>query len=373
MGSIASSLIFLISWQESPPTAEQIEERVLAHRRAIKSGQVELTSTAWLKRRSADEITYRRTTTVWFDGKRIRGDRIRPYDQTRPGADGSTFREVSCFADGKHFFYTDVVPPGGGSVVVHITDRAKKEKDPLWQVVDPRLIGLAPDASTELTKYHDEFVLLRKDRQPPELGEDVVSGLPAYRLTYRRMDHYVYKYWVVPERGFSVVKLEETRPDGSLESRLECEIELHQKSGEWFPKSAKFERLPSPRGGTRYGEELAVTVVQLNEPVADEVFTLKGMDIPKGQHVSSEGNDTVGGLIWNGKEVVAAEARLELPPDQDSSATGAQRWYLAASLFLAVLASVAIWKVMPQRRSVAGDLTESTNQLKKDNARGRQE
>ncbi len=348
LAACALGLLVRGSQQVDLPTVEWIEEKVLSQRRSIVSGKVELDSEFSL-RSGSRESPLRTKTTIWFEGQKIRGDRVRQNHEGSGGVSSSPYREISCFVGEKHIFWTDQSFPGGGAAVVRIFDRTRIKANSPMRVPDPRMVGLVPDASSELVKYHYEYILQRKDRHTPEVRKAVLRDVPCYEVSYRRLDDFIVQYWVAPQQDYGVIQMEEKRKDGTPITRLECELGLHEPSGLWFPRKAVFEAIPSTSNSTTYSEEVLLTVVALNEAINPEIFSLKGMDIPPGKHVSTDAREPPGGLVWNGIDVVPAQASPPVP--KTTGGTTNQLWLFAASLVLAVAASLGLWKYLSAQRT----------------------
>jgi hypothetical protein len=110
--TLAALLAGLFGGAAGAETATEIENHILAARRAIRSGNVVLNSVA-----GEQDFNTTFETTVWFDGDKIRGDK-RILQKSSPLDSRSRYTEVSCFGcfgSDMHVSYSDrKLPDGGG-------------------------------------------------------------------------------------------------------------------------------------------------------------------------------------------------------------------------------------------------------------------
>ena len=98
--------------------------------------------------------------TIYFSGKKIRQDTKRRYDVVPKGADGPDYIETSCFGNNEHISYSNQIMPDGGTMVLAIRDPHKIKVEAAFEVVDPRIVGMAPlECELSSRMFHlDSFI-----------------------------------------------------------------------------------------------------------------------------------------------------------------------------------------------------------------------
>lgn len=319
------------------PRAVEIEKRAVDYRRSIQRGHVVFDQKTYdADHDSPDRV---RTTTLWFDGNRIRSDVQLSY-----GPSNSPHREVTCMGCERaqqYLFYTFEKKPGG--VFALSLSEVKARNDPrIKQFLDLRMLGMAPDSSPNLVKYHLESFLLRADRKPPKLKKDTWQGKDCWLVTYADLQFDgTHRTWIVPEYGHSVVRMEwewAGRQGERVVDAVESEYQRFGPSGTWYPNRCVYMRTS---GGKPVEKEVVgVKVVSLNEPLPEEAFTLAGIGIPAYTPVSGP-PDPRGPLVWDGKELIPEVVAAR---NQYAANARVRTWILFGNAVLfAGIAALLLW------------------------------
>jgi hypothetical protein len=296
----------------------------LEQRRAIKSGQVELNS-----RFRENGVSLNTVRTVYFDGRKLRGDLQREYLDRPPGAPPQ-YTDVSCYGcfGDLHVHCTDRIPDGGGRFAVSITDPELVDVN-LVYVPDPRHLGLIPLDLFMMRHFNMEMVVGAVGSAEAQVVDDAIAGRQCWRTEYKLDEGSTARVWISPECDYSVLRVEYAFKHDRLEylDRVDSIVSKKDGVGVWFPESCKYRRTEFGKSGevvTRE-EDLAIKVVQLNQPVDPMVFSLQGISILReGAYlhwVSKRARPGPGELQWNGSGFQAPIAVRSEPPEGRSRTT----------------------------------------------------
>lgn len=227
-------------------------------------------------------------------------------------------------------------------VAYHLSgDRNVTLRDPhrLWrtEAFDPRLIGIAmsssghryPGGPEKALGPHDAWKTVGTESH--ESGEVIILEKTVAQVTDR--------LWVVPQRQYFIERRETT--GGAHEYVLQAEAARF--SGVWFPKRVHLRRLVHDQ--LQSDEVVEITAAELNVPVADEVFSLAGLEAPVGAEVvDARTSQSLG--VWDGERVSPfpppSGPAIDMPPI--GATTNWNRCLWAASAVLGVLALGLVWR-----------------------------
>jgi hypothetical protein len=281
------------------PTVAEVEKQVLDHRRSIQRGELVFQSKTYTDGAPARE----RVTRIWFEADAMRCDVTLRYDPNE-----HPHREIygrNCEKEGHDLNYSEQKFPGTTLALGLHKGDASGRGNASHMMLDPRLLGMAPDSSPNLVKCHLDSFVGRRERKPPTIRQASWKGIDCWLIEYTILQGRSVRIWIDPRRGPSVVRLEfegisrEQRP---LVDSVESDLREYSPSGMWYPQSCVYERHID--GKLVEKEVVDVEVVSLNEPLDPEVFRLAGMRIPG--HLPITGLDSPIGkeLWWNGEEIV---------------------------------------------------------------------
>lgn len=330
-----------------PANIGEVEAKVLANRRAIKSGRVILES----KVREGDFST-EYSWTIYFTGKEIRQDTKRRYGVVPKGAAGPDYTEITCFGNDRHISYSDQIMPDGGTMVLAIRDPRKMQVEAAFEVVDPRILGMAPfDCQLSSRMFHLDSFIGAPNRENLSLTHDVEGGIDCVKIEFKPPAFNVVRVWIAPTKGYNVVRMEQEFKDGATSyiDSVDLEIEKHEKSGIWFPVSQHYQRVNDGHRVTRE-ERLKVTVFSLNEPVDPVVFTPASMNVRPGTAVIYFPEKGTSQYVWDGSKIVGTHPELYRAVSHGAS----RRWFLFANLsVLFIILAVFFARQYYKRRAVS--------------------
>lgn len=327
------------------PDVAAIENAVLAPRRALKSGQVELDSHIWDFPNGERRLFYRAVRTAWFDGNKMREDTLRPQADSKTGF----YREVLCFADGHNTFWSDQILGQGHTVALDYRDQEKPGISGYNAMVDPRLAGLTPQDSPNFVHFHLESFIARADREPPSVRSEPLKGVDCWRVEFVTRDGCTVRYWVAPSQGNSVLRMEFAFTNGGdhYVDSVTSDIRWNESTGVWFPETCVYNRLVNDKPHRE--EKLAIRVASFNQPIAPEVFDLKGMNITPGTLMQRIPHDPRGEVVWDGKEIVPL-----FSPTTTPSRSWTRTILAINAVVLAIVAvGLSVWYLRKRRQPAA--------------------
>lgn len=317
-------LLLLVQAVGTPAQVSDFETQALAARQAIRSVDLEFTSEYVRSRKVGGPLDDRRTNRVhvWWINDRCRVDRTRDSGDVR--------RESSIWTPGRFVDWAEDYV-GKGRLVLSI-----REYDPNDPPLDPRKLGIVCSDSFNLCMQPLDNYVTNAMRESTEETDVQLEGKPCRLITISTPNAVVRKMWFSKDEGGSLVKIT-VEKDANYRMAMEVAVSQDPATSIWFPKQVKFERIEA--GTLRTGEEVRVNAVTFNQPIADRVFTIAGMNVPVGWPVYDQIDGTGEQLAWDGERVVAVQATVK-----QSKRGGYRRYYLVASLGLAVVAGILLWR-----------------------------
>ena len=329
-------------------TGLEVEQKAVAQRRAIRSAVLTARVTTTMRQDERD-VLRQRTVKLWFDGDKRRADILTPDEHATQS------RDIRCVANGRHIYWSDRSGAGGGRIVVADHDIRLQKPPPGLAPIDPRMIGMACTSFANLEQFHLETCFLSPDRKATaESPADRVEsdGIECLESRYERHNGGRYRLLVAPSMDYCSVRIEaELATEGvSYQGVVDVKNAFHERSQTWFPVEYRYQRINNDQ--VTDDETVTITVESLNEPVSTEIFTLAGMNLPAGVHVSRypEDEHLVGVNVWNGQELVhegdADEAVPAAAPPPGSAKPVILTFF---SIILAVIAAAALWRYLSSR------------------------
>jgi hypothetical protein len=254
----------------------RLERHIVDARRAITSAEftIDLVSDG---HRGPQAMSYH----VWLAPE----NRIRQEKRLKDDLRVSIFNDVSAFS------YTR--RPGAMEnpdqskrpvILVQAVDQAHRDEPP-YMVIDPRNIMFAPISFSLLTHYRLESLVNSAGRSNVTLRPSIWRGLPSTIVQFDvPTTGNRYEYEAIPSLGYSIVRW---RMRGTLQSKGKpgivfddkLEAELAQVSDStWFPAKVQLEQVFN--GKVDLSETLTIRTASVNQPIAEDVFSLKAGHLP---------------------------------------------------------------------------------------------
>jgi len=340
MSAIVTTVLLLAMLQAQTPEADSLNKKALDARRRITRGEWRVVT-----RGEEQKEPYFFQATIYMDGKKIRWDYLYPYEESHAER-GKQWRRTSCFADTLLLSYLDRKEPNGATFVATVEDLNRVSNPLAHQHPDPRMIGMTPNAFETSHHFQLESYVGGPSEGTPKVSRDQIDDQLAWRVEYMHVNDCKVRYWIVPDKGYNVVKMEaEFEGDGiRFCDRSQSDFALDAKSGLWFPQRYRFRR--TENGTPTSFEDVEITTVSLNKPIAPRLFTLATMNVPPGTVVQRIPADPRGSVFWDGKDIVPMKETRPV----GSGRSIASRWVLAGvSLVFAAVGCFAAWRYLRAR------------------------
>jgi len=341
----------------SAPAPAEVEEKALAARRAIVSGELRIKAERW-KMQPQRRKAYDEELTVFFDRDKVRLERQQFLPPVGNAADGTAEKTVYVADDKEFMFYSNVLASldpriaaktaldktvgkeflAEGRPVMASKGRLDQMGGHAHRVFDPRTIGMLPMTLGALPLSRLDLLLTRPDRKSTSTREDSIGGEPVQRVEYERKDGCWLRAWISPAKNYSVLRMEiaDKREDGQWLTSIECRPKAHDDGAVWFPESVTARK---HRNGELMEEEIAtIRSAAFNQPVDPTLFTLEGLGMPPGRMIQDLSNRSTG--TWDGEKVVPLMAPPPAPVDLESES---RRTWLLLSWAAAAGAALAFW------------------------------
>jgi hypothetical protein len=175
----------------------------------------------------------------------------------------------------------------------------------------------------------DAFVC-SPERKNIRMTDDILNGIPCKKVSFEHIrSNAKADYWIVPEMGYSIIRLACKTGDGTGEEETNLQLKKDEASGIWFPSFSKWERFMNKE--LTDSEELQIEVVSFNKKLDHSYFTPSTMNIPVGTVAIIDPLSAYQNYFWDG-EKVTDESGTELVDSWDmTSNTFSRRFHLFLS------------------------------------------
>src|SRR5579859_3731514 len=164
-------LFLVVGAEQAPiPSVAEVEKAALEQRRAIVRGSATLKAS---NEKTSGKGGY--IIKLWFDKER---NRIRSDKWWRKEDGTSTARHIdcrNCEKDGFLISHVEEKIPNA-TLALTLTKMDATSKAALLDIVDLRLVGMAPTQAGSLIYFNMESFLTRPDREVPSMKQDVWKG-----------------------------------------------------------------------------------------------------------------------------------------------------------------------------------------------------
>jgi hypothetical protein len=141
------------------------------------------------------------------------------------------------------------------------------------------------------------------ERKNIRMTDDILNGIPCKKISFEHIrSHAKADYWIVPEMGYSVIRLACKTNDGISEEETNLQLKKEESSGIWFPSFSKWERFVNKE--LTDSEELQIEVVSFNKKLDHSYFTPSTMNVPAGTVAIISPLSAYQNYFWDGEKVV---------------------------------------------------------------------
>jgi len=331
MLSIASILLAASSTYAQDYTPQQLLVLVRAQREKIETAQMKMTGSSTRKLQIEQQL--------WFTKNSQRAD----YRIAQDGVWKPRAIEVIGFEGDHAFKFTDQ------KVVVNQVKKMREVisvTEEYSHLFDPRMVGLKFGAFIRTIRegaWHDTLDMFEKYQWKIEKFPNVnqhqyliVANIPRRDGTLARFEVTIDPNWQFSITDITIYHNQMLRFRQTCSGFQRCpEIA--------FPSKFTFTEF-NPDGTCEYSETIDFSKVQLNQPIAAQVFRREGLNLPSGTGFLQNGNTR----IWDGSKMVARETYVEnsrgffSPPDPylpiPVNPPSQRHWYwLGGTLLLGVM------------------------------------
>jgi hypothetical protein len=309
----------------------EMEKKCLSNRLAIKTYHVKVKQNSFEKGNTSPrkvialEFYYNKndkrldTTYEWYNRK------IQP----EPGYYTSVY--IVSDSDKKYYrWFSDLSEDGLSSALqIYSIEKETDIKQKLSEFRDLLILGFS-SSGLALHAPIDDFVC-SPERKNLRMTDDILNGIPCKRVSFEYIrTNAKADYWIVPEMGYSIIRLACKTGDGTGEEETNLQLKKDEPSGIWFPASSKWERFENKE--LTDSEELQIEVVSFNKKLDHFYFTPSTMNVPAGAVVIIPPLSAYQNYFWDGEKVVD-ESGTEFVGDLGISTNkiSSRRFYLFLS------------------------------------------
>jgi hypothetical protein len=206
-----------------------IEQRAIAFRQSINSGDVQITSKVDFQDGNIRERTY----VVFFDGLKKRMD-IEERNYVEGERPGQGAKRSAAWGEDAFRYFTRELTPDGASLISLIAAKSSKRAK-MEERSDPRMLGMYPVTFGNLITYKlNSRLTHRNGVLDVEVRNEKVDGRLYHQITYREK-------WgsdivtLSPTQDYNVTRFERLGKDGTRLRLLEIELSEVEDFG-WFPR-----------------------------------------------------------------------------------------------------------------------------------------
>jgi hypothetical protein len=218
-------------------------------------------------------------------------------------------------------------------------------------VINPRLLGMVRGGA-DLLHTLDIEDLLNRSNSNTTIQSVKLESDTAWRIDYHgtKEGGYGCSIWIIPEKGFSVARIE-LRMDQQgkrFMQTIDSHLKQYPLNGVWYPEHVI--ATDTLDGDLRLRQVVHVEDARFGESIDDSVFSLSGLNLEPGRQVVDASSGLPWAKVWNGTEAVessgvrTAPVRVERRP--------LLLWSLAVGLALAGM--FYFRRIIRQRGSSAG-------------------
>ncbi len=273
-------LLILSAALQSPPVPHSIETSIVESRTSISSLEAHVETKFDFPRMGPPQVW---KSHIWIDGDNAREDRLLVHESK---SEENIPREIRCSTPDELLYWKTDEVPGHVGIAVHRWRNSElvraRENHPLRFPRDPRLLGVSFMNTRTLTvncDWETHSAIGMPDRHDQHSEEVVVDGRTLLLVTFEMSTGTSVSFWLDPEIGGQPIRMHATDSASDIECSITTDYQIAPDGATWFPARVVAEQLID--GVKDWSEEVNVTLVSVNEPIAPDLFTLAGMNIPQ--------------------------------------------------------------------------------------------
>lgn len=305
-------------------SVEEIEQKVLDARIAIKSGTMSLTV------KTNVDIEQPVAEKIGLDYKIYFKDQNYRVDESRRLANGQLLKNWKVFAFGRCLTSSSPDEP-----ILFDSKGSRSYLD--IGIENPVFLGIALQPTVDASGATQSDIVLPRLPKQSQNGftrtaeREAVGGVPMWRVTYSRPGFRAV-HWVAPQFGWGLVKYEEY-VENRLRTKLLCELQSYSNGPVYFPREVLLRRYDE-EGKVDFEIVKSVTEAQFNVDVPDSTFAIRALGIPSGREVIDDNRLR----IWNGESLSRGGAGGEDAETANERRPSVSFWMVLLSVVFVILA-----------------------------------
>ncbi len=171
--------------------------------------------------------------------------------------------------------------------------------------LDLRILGMYPEPTPVLYNLHLQSIISRADREEIKMQRDRWNGEECWVISFRTRTKSLWEMWVVPSRGYSVVRsvVKADQKRVATVASVESDVQKIKGTEFWFPRTVTYKR--QANGEINLEEVVTIKQASFNQALDENVFKLAGMNIAKGTVIAGRlPNGQAQAWSWDGSQVI---------------------------------------------------------------------
>ncbi|MDR3109557.1 MAG: hypothetical protein LBU65_07720 [Planctomycetaceae bacterium] len=224
-----------------------------------------------------------------------------------------------------------------------IDDKVDRESS-MMEFSDFRILGFS--TSGFLFKVPIDDIVGSPAKKNIGMEDVVLNGLNCKKISteYIKTGASVC-YWIVPEKGYSIVRIEGKTKEGAVEW-TELDVEKDAASGLWFPMASRMEQWNNDK--LVWSEKLKIDVISLNQKIDLAYFTPQTMNVRVGAAVIMPPISNEKFLFWNGENIVDENGTVY--PYIFKGEDGRQKRLIVCSVLSAVIGLILLRQYFREKK-----------------------
>jgi hypothetical protein len=300
---IGTIFVLLASAVFAQESVEIIERKCIESRLAIKTYHIKV------ERDIHDVNDKSRVRNIgfeyYYDTQNKRCDTAfewtNPKLQSEPGR--YTQMEVWNEDEKKRYFWFSGISEDGlpSALQIYSIDDTTDREAAMRNFVDFRIIGFTPQGFTLQVSFDD--IVSSPVRRNVTMADVQFKGMDCKKISFvHAVSGSKGCFWIVPDKGYNILRFECEREDISWKGWTELEIKQDASTGIWFPESSRMEQYKN--GQLTVKEDLKINVISLNKKIDPAYFTPQKMNVTVGASVFIPPlTDTIN-LFWDGEKII---------------------------------------------------------------------
>ena len=346
----------MVSFGETTDEIPAVELKAVAQRTAIHTMAIDYRV---VSRHTLPERNRVMQSRMWVNGDQFRHDWV---EETNAGQGLAGLRRIACRNCEKPGWGIDAYDAERMSVILAPLDHRNLNGGVPLAVRDPRLFGYLTQSYSVTSLERLDKLVASGGRTGFRTSTDQVDGVECIRVDSERPNDQHFSIWIAPSLRHTVMRVRHEgwpNSDDAVAFTVSSEgVKPVGNSGLYYPTRIVWEQL-GKKGKVIDRHELDVKSVSINEPLPPGTFTVGGLGLPDGTHVSQPGI-TGSGYLEGGVLVSATRSKfapasgsdeppVAVTPEGVPVSSVGWVWAVAAGVLTLFAVAVAVYRVRTSR------------------------